>query len=376
MQSKPERSKPKLLIAAGGTGGHLYPAQALASELKQTREDVELLFAGAGLATNRYFHKELYAFEEVASATPFRGNIFKAPFTLFRGIKSSKRLLEKFQPDLIIGFGSYHSFPLLAAAKMKGIPFILFESNAAPGKVNRLFSRWAVMTAVHFAHASKKLSGTTFEVAMPLGAHKPNLELDQKKAREFFGLKPDLFTILVFGGSQGALSINKIFCQAAAQLSTNFPHFQVLHLTGHRNDIDEVRRAYSLLDIPVCIKEFEENMLYAWKSANLAICRSGAGTLAELLAYQVPAILIPYPHAADNHQCKNAEVMESEVKGARLLLEAELSPERLYGLLNELIAHDGLVLKEMQKSISHYKMRGRKSELSQLIGELLFGISK
>ena len=185
-QSKSKlKSQPKLLIAAGGTGGHLYPAQALASELLQKSSDLALLFAGAGLSTNRYFHKEHFAFEDVASGTPFRGNIFKAVFRIFRGVKRSLRLIDAFKPTLVVGFGSYHSFPLLVAAVLKRIPIVLFESNAAPGKVNRLFSRWAAITAVHFEHASEKLSGKALEVAMPLGEHKPILELNREKAREF-----------------------------------------------------------------------------------------------------------------------------------------------------------------------------------------------
>src|ERR1700722_1539455 len=119
------QSKHKLLVAAGGTGGHLYPAQALASELMQNRQNLELLFAGAGLSTNRYFHKELYPFEDVSSGTPFRGNIFKAFWRIFSGIKRSMQLLETFKPDLVVGFGSYHSFPLLVAALLKRIPIVL-----------------------------------------------------------------------------------------------------------------------------------------------------------------------------------------------------------------------------------------------------------
>lgn len=361
----------KILIAAGGTGGHLFPAQSMAKDLLKNQKGIELLFAGAGLSTNRYFQKEFFNYEEVSSASPFRGNPFKTVIQLLSGINKSLRLLKKFKPNIVVGFGSYHSFPLLVAARMKGIPIILFEANAAPGKVNRLFSRWATVTAVHFAHASEKLSGPTLEVAMPLAAKRESLEIDRAKARAFFGLQPDKFTLLVFGGSQGALSVNKIFCQVAAQLSSSLPDFQVIHLTGHKKDTEEVRRAYGLLQIPVCIKEFEENMAFAWRAADLAICRSGASTLAELMTFEVPAVLIPYPYAADDHQKKNAEIMQKEVRGARLMLEADLSAENLYTLLHELMVGENLALKEMQKSIAHYKLRGQKSELSHVVSEIL-----
>ncbi|MBI2743677.1 MAG: undecaprenyldiphospho-muramoylpentapeptide beta-N-acetylglucosaminyltransferase [Chlamydiales bacterium] len=367
-------SPSKILIATGGTGGHLFPAQSLAKDLLKNQERV--LFAGAGLSTNRYFQKEQFAYEDVSSASPLRGNIFRAGAQIAGGILKSLRLLKTFKPDIVVGFGSYHSFPLLVAALICRVPIVLFEANAVPGKVNRLFSRWATMTAVHFAHASQKLSGKTLEVEMPLSIRKEKVEPDLESARAYFGLHQDRFTFLVFGGSQGALSVNKIFCQVAAQLSSSISGFQVIHLTGHKKDTEEVRRAYGLLNIPVCIKEFEENMALAWKAADIAICRSGASTLAELLACKVPAILIPYPHAADDHQRINAEIMEREVGGARMLLEADLTVERLYALIHEMKADENLALQKMQNSIAQYKVRGQKGELSQVVSEILAGMKR
>ncbi|MFI5334070.1 MAG: UDP-N-acetylglucosamine--N-acetylmuramyl-(pentapeptide) pyrophosphoryl-undecaprenol N-acetylglucosamine transferase, partial [Chlamydiales bacterium] len=284
------KKKPKLLIAVGGTGGHLFPAQTLARDLLSQDSEIELLFAGAGLSTNRYFHKEQFVYQDVSSATPFRGNIFSAAKQILRGVKTGLKLLDEFHPDLLIGFGSFHSASLLTAAVLKKTPFLLFESNAQPGKVNRLFSRWAQMTAVQFSHAGLLLKGETKEVAIPM---KCTL-IPKGEACHYFGLLPDAPIILVFGGSQGATSINRTFLEAVKLLPA---HFQILHFTGHKEDVEQVRRDYAQQGRRACVKEFEEKMAYAYSAAESAVCRAGAVTVAELIAYELPAILIPYPFA-------------------------------------------------------------------------------
>lgn len=161
---------PKVLFAAGGTGGHLLPAQALAHQLQEKNEGLELLFAGALLSTNPYFDRETFPFQDVASTTPFRGGFFKKMgsfLVLLKGIWESWVLLCREAPDLVVGFGSFHAFPLLCAAVIKRIPLVLFESNAAAGKVIRLFSKKADFTGIYFPQAKKGLKGTTYEVEIP-----------------------------------------------------------------------------------------------------------------------------------------------------------------------------------------------------------------
>ncbi len=139
------RKAKKILFAAGGTGGHLFPAQALAEQLMG--DSVELLFAGARLSQNAYFDKTKFPYHDIASTTPFRGGVLKALKStgiLIKGIRESLRLLSQEKPDLVVGFGSFHAFPVLCAAVLKKIPLVLFESNAIPGKVIRLFSKRAV----------------------------------------------------------------------------------------------------------------------------------------------------------------------------------------------------------------------------------------
>ena len=158
--------KKKVLIAAAGTGGHLFPAQALAHDLQKLGIDVT--FAGHGLSKNRYFRREEFSFEDVSSATPFKHNPLKTFFEISKGIRKSRKLIRKQNPDLVVGFGSFHSFPVLAATLLQKIPIMIFEANSIPGKVNRLFSRWAKISAVHFPQAILGLHGATQEVVMPM----------------------------------------------------------------------------------------------------------------------------------------------------------------------------------------------------------------
>lgn len=349
--------KRKILIAVGGTGGHLFPAEALARDLLAKNREIELLFAGAGLSTNRYFHKEQFPHEDVASATPFRGNLFSSGKAIIRGLKSALSLLKRFEPDLIIGFGSFHSFPLIAAALLKRVPFMLFEPNAFPGKVNRLFSRWAKTTAIQFPHAKRSLSGVASEVKMPIKA----ASFDKEEARAHFGLEKEKATVLVFGGSQGSHAINQAFCKACSHISQPF---QVIHITGYQEDLERIRKGYADAGVTACVKPFEEKISYALKAADFAVCRAGAATVAELIAYELPSILIPFRAAADDHQRINAQVMEKEIQGAKVLLESELTPEHLAKLVQELLSHQQ---QEMREAIHRFKKREEKTELCELV---------
>ncbi|MES2122125.1 MAG: UDP-N-acetylglucosamine--N-acetylmuramyl-(pentapeptide) pyrophosphoryl-undecaprenol N-acetylglucosamine transferase [Chlamydiota bacterium] len=200
-------NNPKVLFAAGGTGGHLFPAQALAEKLT----GVDVLFSGAKLSTNSYFDRNKFTYRDIDSTTPFRGNFMQkiqSVVILLRGIWQSLRLLSNERPDLVVGFGSFHSFPLLCAAALKRVPLVLFESNAVPGKVIRLFSRFALYTAVYFPESERYLKGKVHAVEIP--SLKSRTSLNAQEARRQLGLDPDCFTLLVFGGSQGAKALNAL----------------------------------------------------------------------------------------------------------------------------------------------------------------------
>lgn len=343
-------NRPKIIIAVGGTGGHVFPAEKLASELEE--KGVEVVFAGAGLATNPYLNRARFAHVEIALAKRKIGAILK-------GIIQSFRLLKSRRPDLVVGFGSYHSFPLLLAALFGRVPFILFESNAIPGKVIRFFSRWAKVTAIQFPTAREKLFGDVVEVKMVCRAQK---KLDLMAARRHYGLDQNHLTLLVFGGSQGAAVINTLFSEAVSSLNEKI---QVIHLTGAQEDIGALQKKYNECGILAAVKPFEERMDIAWSAADIAVCRSGANTVAEQLAFEVPAVFIPFPRATDDHQTENAKYAQV-LGGAILFQEREIDAQKLRQGIEEVITH----FPRMKSSFSTATLEN-KTDLSSLIYRII-----
>lgn len=308
----------KIIIAAGGTGGHLYPAQAVARKLQ--KRGVEILFLAKGLSSNPYFNGGEFQFKDVSSAT-FSKNVLRnlqEAFLISKGVAASYLHLSRFRPDLVIGFGSYHSFPVLAASILKRIPFITHESNAYPGKVNRLLSKRALWTGVFFDEAREHLRGITKRVNVPLrDEFNTAYSLSKEAARSDYGLHPNKTTLLVFGGSQGAKRLNEIMIDAACYLPRD--ELQILHITGSDTASDSVRQAYIAAGVDCFVAGFEHNMLRAYRAADAAFCRSGAMTVAELICVALPAIMVPFPFAVDNHQLRNAEAVVK--KGCGIILE-------------------------------------------------------
>jgi UDP-N-acetylglucosamine--N-acetylmuramyl-(pentapeptide) pyrophosphoryl-undecaprenol N-acetylglucosamine transferase len=368
----------KVIIATGGTGGHVFPAQALAKQLAQD-PDYEILFMGNGLDHNKYFRKDLFAYKTIHSATPFRKNIskiFVSFFSLLKGIYQAVLWMRAFNPCLVIGFGSFHSFPVLAAAVLKKIPIILFESNSIPGKVNRFFSRWAVYSAVQFPKAKEKMKGRCIEVSMPFWKKEDMQAVSQTEARAYFSLRSDKLTFLVFGGSQGAVSINKIFVSALKNLNETHREVQVIHITGNEPSAEEMRRTYASQGIMACVKAFEDKMHFAWRASDIAVCRAGAASLAELLVFEIPGILIPYPHAADQHQLMNALFMQEEVGGAVCLTEKDLNAYELYQVIQRLLDPKSNRLQRMKEAMYQFKSLKQKQDLCKLVKESVHSLQR
>ncbi|MBS0630027.1 MAG: UDP-N-acetylglucosamine--N-acetylmuramyl-(pentapeptide) pyrophosphoryl-undecaprenol N-acetylglucosamine transferase [Verrucomicrobia bacterium] len=336
----------KILLAVGGTGGHLFPAQALARDLKKLQSEIQILFGGGRLGSNHFFQKNQFPFREVTSGTPFRGKLLKSCLQIGRGLIESHDLIKEFCPDLVIGFGSFYSFPILAIAKLKGIPFILVESNVLPGRVNKLFSSGALFSAIQYEETAAILKGKSIPTKMPFWSHEfAGIPLAQADARKGYGLDPEVFTLLIFGGSQGAEVINN----AATELKLDIP-FQVLHFCGRDQDTEKVASRYRERGIRAHVKHFEEQMHLAWQAANLAVCRAGAGTMAEMELFNVPAVLIPWPGATDQHQHRNAKIME-EIGGALLLEEKKI--HTLGNQIQSLLAK----LPQMGENLKIYRAR-------------------
>lgn len=357
-----------VIIAAGGTGGHLFPAQALALEMLQKHPNVRITFVGAGLKTNAYFKNDLFPYIDIKSGTPVKKHpikVMKALLSISKGLFRCMKFYKKSQPDLIVGFGSYHTFPALLAGKIKKVPIMIFESNALPGKVNRFCSKWARVSAIQFSHASDYLSGKSICVQMPLLKQEENLT--KKRARDYYKLDGEKLTFLIFGGSQGAQAINRFFCEALEHLLAAGLDFQVIHIVGNEERAEKLRVVYEKYQIPACVKAFEEKMDFAWKAADLSISRAGAATLAELIEFTVPSILIPYPFGTENHQGKNAAYIADEIHGGIALEEKGLDARTLATTIIDLLSEDKLPL--MKKALYQFKEDEKKKDLCSLVLE-------
>lgn len=335
----------KIIIAAGGTGGHLFPAIATANQLSTEISNIDIVFMAGKLASNPYFSGASFSIHSISCGSITSKNpitLIKNLFGMGRGVLESRKFINNFKPDLVVGFGSYHAFPALLAAKWEGIPILLHESNSIPGKVNRLLSPHVHMTCVQFPVTQKLIKGKSVVVEMPLRDGYRKGTTDRNSARAYFGLNPAKKTLLVFGGSQGAQAIN--------QLISNSQHdFQLIHVTGSTQSAVDIDRLYQERGVKACVKSFETRMDLAWQAADLAVCRSGAGTIAEQIEFEVPAIFIPYPHAADDHQKVNADFVVKTVGGAVVFNENELNSEKLSIFLRQ------IPLDAMKRAIGNYK---------------------
>jgi len=295
--------KKKILIAAGGTGGHLLPAQQLA-ELIGDRADV--LFAGHKLEETPYFQRDRFRFIDVVSA-PIQKR-FAFCCALVFGFFKSVWLILKERPDVVVGFGSYHTVPILLASVVLGKKIVLYEANRKMGKVTRLFAPFSKHLAAQFPLVDRK----TFTL-VPLFPWISKPSLSKQEAREAYGLDANRFTILVFGGSQGAAFLNEMVPKAIALLGD----VQVIHFGMEENP-------YSVKSV---VKLFESDMAKAYAAADFVIGRSGAGTVSELIRYGIPSLLIPYPFAY-GHQQDNAEYLVQRGR-AFMLLQKEATPEKI-----------------------------------------------
>lgn len=356
----------KVLITAGGTGGHLYPAQALAEKLLKDPSAAEVLFVAGGLGKSRYFDGSRFSFQEVAcspllSRNPLR--CAKGVKNLVKGVGESVKILKEYQADVVVGFGSYYTIPILIAARWLRIPIILHEANSIPGRANRWLSRLADQVGVHFPHTSSFFKGKAVEVGLPLREGYQVEAVCRKEAHAYYGLTAEKKTLLVCGGSQGARAINLLLEKSLSVLKRL--DLQVIHFTGDPKKADELAALYAAHQITANVKPFESNMQFAWRAADFFIGRSGASTVAESIEFEVPGILIPYPFATDNHQEKNADFLVEVVKGGVKRIEGSLTPELLEETIMNLF--EGGQHHLFREALRTHKLRPNQLTLDQLI---------
>ncbi len=317
----------KLLIAGGGTGGHLFPGIALAEEVTTRRPGNAAVFVGTSRGIEaREVPKAGFPLELV-SVSGLKGKglwgvvrgLLRLPLALFQSLA----LLGRQKPDVVVGVGGYASGPVLIAAWLRRIPTAIQEQNASPGLTNRILGHFARAVFTAFPEAGRFFAANKVHLlGNPI----------RRALMENF-LKPgtphgDCFSLLVFGGSQGAHALNLKVLEAVPHLPPELSKcMKIVHQTGPR-DLETVRAGYAATKVDAEVREFIDDMSAAYQAADLVVCRAGATTLAELTVCKVASILIPFPSATDDHQTKNAASMVAA--GAAIMIpESEVTGESL-----------------------------------------------
>jgi UDP-N-acetylglucosamine--N-acetylmuramyl-(pentapeptide) pyrophosphoryl-undecaprenol N-acetylglucosamine transferase len=323
------------VIACGGTGGHLFPGLAVAEVLRSRGHEVMLFVSEKEIDSLAMTGREEFRFEKLPTVgfpSPFSPKIFGFLGRFAESLRVCRSIYRKFKPHAVLGMGGFTSTAPVLAGKMRGVPTFIHEPNAIPGKANRLTARMVRAVLLGFKECAPFFSNARTEVTgTPI--RKELVPLDRAVARQKLGLREDLATLLVMGGSQGASGINQAVIKSLPSLH-DLP-IQVIHLSGARDE-RLVADNYQREKIPAYVAAFHHSMEEVYSAADIAIARSGAASLAELAAFSLPAILIPFPYAAEDHQTKNAEIFVRA--GAALLLkESDLTAESLAQKIRELI---------------------------------------
>lgn len=333
----------KILFAGGGTGGHIYPAVAVAQVLKQKGFLISFVGTRKGLET-KIIPKEGFPLYFVSVGALNNVGVLTKILTLLAlpvALIQSVFILIRLRPKVVLGVGGYSSGPVLVAAKLLGFPTAIFESNAHPGLTNRILGQFVKTSFTNFSITNTYLKHAV-KTGMPIRQEFSPLKLASgKKLR-----------ILIFGGSQGARGINNSVLEAVKRGGTWLSNVEIVHQIG-RLDFQKLSSEYKTLNLPQL--EFHEFLYdmpkrYAW--ADVVFCRAGASTLAELAACQKASVLIPFPAAADDHQMKNAQVLAKA--GAALLVEQkDFTPGKFVNLISEFIL-DPTKLKALEGQVGQF----------------------
>ncbi len=368
--------KHRIVLTGGGTGGHIYPALSVHDELLRQTKDIDLLYIGAKdhmeerLAAERGI--KFYGLD--VSGLPRKASLSLIVWVaqMSRSMYECRKIFKDFAPTAVLGTGGYASAPALFAAKQLNIPFAVHEPDAYPGLVNKLFSRWANIVSLGMEGAKSRLPAVCGQVIVngnPVGANFVNPLLHDAACQKL-EIRSDLKTIIVTGGSQGARALNETLINALPQLLDS-GKMQIIHQCGEKN-LEEVKKRVDsryLSSGQYIPRAYFEDLALAYVASDLAVCRAGAMTLAELSALGKPAVFIPYPHAAQNHQFHNAKYYESK-GAARVIRQDELSTERFVSTIKELVldTKDSEKLSSMQKAMASLgRPDAAKSLASQLI---------
>ncbi len=321
-------TKKKVLIATGGTGGHLYPGIALARELKSRNIEVVFVLKKNDIGRDLIAKEDFEYFEIPVVGMPRRIALAFITFLILltKSYFLSKKLLKQQRPDCVVGMGGYISFPVVMAASALKIKTFIHEQNFVPGLANRILARFVSTVAVSFEESAKLFKrGRVIFTGNPVRKELFFTYGDQAYSK--FMLSRDRFTVLIFGGSQGAKKLNDVMVDCLMFLTDVRERIQFLHIAG-KTDAVVLRSKYKQMGYDFCVLDYLDTIGDAYQIADIIICRSGATTVAELKILSKPAILVPFPYATANHQEFNASTLVAS-RQAVMMREKELRPDLL-----------------------------------------------
>lgn len=337
----------RIVIAGGGTGGHLFPGIAIAEEFLKRDKKTKIVFIGTKKGVESKLLDKFGYELKIIDIEGVKGRgiraLIKGVYQIPKSLWQSKRILKQFAPDVVLGVGGYASGPVVLAAHFMGIPTAIAEQNAVPGITNKILGNFADRIFVTYAQTQKffsqkkvVLSGNPVRMSFVTG----NFHSRDKK---------DYRQLLIFGGSQGAEAINKSVVDMLPQLQNMKDRIRILHQTGWQQ-MKAVEKAYQQYGIQAVVTDFIMDMADAYAQADLIVCRAGATSLAEITAAGKASILIPYPWAANDHQHKNALAMKAA--GAAVVIpETELSNGKLFNVVDNILWDEKKLLQMEENSL-------------------------
>ncbi|MCC5889092.1 MAG: undecaprenyldiphospho-muramoylpentapeptide beta-N-acetylglucosaminyltransferase [Alkalibacterium sp.] len=371
----------KILVTGGGTGGHIYPALALIKRIKETHDEAEFLYVGTyrGLESEivpkqsiKFEPLKVEGFKRKLNIEGITYNV-KTVWYFIQSIRKAKKIIRKFNPDVVIGTGGYVSAPVCYASSKLGIPTVVHEQNSVAGITNKFLAKHVSKVAICFEDARSQFKDNAEKVvftgnprAQEVADLKPNDSLKQ------FGLDPEKPTIVIFGGSRGAAAINNAVVENCSGF--NQAAYQTLFITG-RESYDSIIKDWRKKcgeieqNSPVKIVPYVDNLPEVFASVSLVVARSGATTLAELTALGVPSVLIPSPNVTEDHQTRNAKSL-SDVNAAVLINENELKSVNLINEINRLM-NDRELREQMSEQSRQLGVPDASDRIINLMSDLL-----
>lgn len=360
----------RVIIAGGGTGGHLFPGIAIASFIQTKCPESEIIFIGTEAGLESKVIPRLGYKLKLISARGFVGKSLnekaKSILKLVKSISECKKIINSFSPHIVFGVGGYASLPMVFTASLKKIPTVILEQNTVPGLANKILGRFADAIAItypetidYFPKEKVYLTGTPIRREILSG--------DRQRALKIFRLEEGRSTLLIFGGSLGARKINKVMIEGLPYLIHLKDKIQIIHQTGEA-DYNWVSKEYQNLSFKSTILPFIYDMADAYVVADLIVCRAGASTVAEITSLGKASILVPYPYAAYNHQEINARRLLS--RGAcEMILDRDLNGEVISKKIDKILA-DTHVKREMEMASLAFGKRNATEKILE-IGESL-----